>query len=148
MYQNIILMMPELIPVCSLLLSIGLIITAIVRQSAALHGTATLILLLTAAFMLKVFHSKISFLLSGGILNIALICLITAAFLCLAVVLLAGKKQTLHLLHLPAMLFMLISFDIYIKVASKQYANIENERKYQTSVSRSSHHLMTLIPTN
>lgn len=148
MYQNIILMMPELIPVYSLLLSIGLIITAIVHKSAAMHGTATLILLLTAAFMLKVFHSKISFLLSAGILNVALVCLIAAAFLCLAVVLFSGEKQTLHLLHLPAMLFILISFDIYIKVASKLYANIENERKYQTSVSRSSHHLMTLIPTN
>lgn len=148
MYQNIILMMPELIPVCSLLLSIGLIITSIIRQSAAMHGTATLILLLTAAFMLKVFHSKVSFLMSGGLLNTALICLIVGAFLCLAVILLSGKNQTLHLLHLPAMLLILISFDIYIKVASKQYAIIENERQFQTSVSKAPHQLMMLIPNN
>jgi hypothetical protein len=148
MYQNIILMMPELIPVCSLLLSIGLIITSIIRQSATMHGTATLILLLTAAFMLKVFHSKVSFLMSGGLLNTALVCLIVGAFLCLAVILLSGKNQTLHLLHLPAMLLILISFDIYIKVASKQYAIIENERQFQTSVSKAPHQLMMLIPNN
>lgn len=145
MYQNIILMIPVLVPVCALLISVTLIIAGIIRQTASLHSAATLILLITAAFMLRVFNASTAFIHLGTMLSTALLCLIAGAFLCLAAFLLAGKKQTLHLLHLPALLLILVSFNIYMKQANIQYTQIENEHKFQSLLPHTPTNLMSSV---
>lgn len=145
MYQNIILMIPVLIPVCALLLSLTLIIAGILRQSTSLQSVATLILLATAALMLRGFNNSTAFIQLGTILNAALFCLIIGAFLCLAAFLLSGKKQTLHLLHVPALFLILVSFNIYMKEANLQITQIENEHKFQSLLPNTPINLMSSV---
>lgn len=127
MYQDIHLMMPELIPVIGLILSLGLLIVSILRRSPVPLAWATAILLLTAAFVVKKTHTGVSIFFADGLINIALISLIAGIVFCLLLLILPPIKRPLHAFHLLALLMVLLSCDVCIKVASNSVSDRKND---------------------
>ncbi len=127
MYQDIHLMMPELIPVIGLVISLGLLVVSILRRSPMPLAWATAILLLIAAYVLKRTQTGVSVFFNDGLINIALLSLFVGIIFCLLLLLFPPFKRPLHAFHLLALLMVLLSCDVCIKVASNSFSERKNE---------------------
>ena len=119
MYQIDMLMIPELVPVIGLLISVSLLIAGLVTRSVNLHQAATVLLLLTLFYAFKFFHLNVPFFMSGGLMNTALL-LILASLFCLVIMLFPHIRKIVLSLQVLTLLLVLISFDIYMKVANTE----------------------------
>jgi hypothetical protein len=120
MYQIDMLMIPELVPVIGLLLSVSLLIAGLITRSVKMHHAATVFLLLTVMYAFKFFHLNVPFFMSGGLMNTALVLMILASLFCLLILLFPNIKKIVLSLQVLTLLFVLISFDIYMKVANTE----------------------------
>ena len=127
MYQDIYLMMPELIPVFGLMLSLGLLVVSILRRSPVPLAWATAILLLIAAYVLKRTQTGVSVFFNNDLINTALISLFAGIVFCLLLLLFPRFKRPLHAFHLLALLLVLFSCDVCIKVASNSFSERKSE---------------------
>jgi len=120
MYQIDMLMIPELVPVIGLLISVSLLIAGLVTRSVNLHHAATVLLLLTLFYAFKFFHLNVPFFMSGGLMDTALLLLILASLFCLVIMLFPHIRKIVLSLQVLTLLLVLISFDIYMKVANTE----------------------------
>lgn len=127
MYQDIHLMMPELIPVFGLIISLGLLSVSILRRSPVPLAWATAFLLLTAAYVVKATQTSVSIFFSNDLINTALISLFAGIVFCLLLLLFPPFKRPLHAFHLLALLMVLLSCDMCIKVASNSFSERKSE---------------------
>jgi hypothetical protein len=122
-------MRPELVPVIGLLLSVSLLIAGLITRSVNQHHAATVLLLLTLFYTFKFFHLNVPFFMSGGLMNTALLLLILASLSCLVIMVFPNIRKVVLSLKVLSLLLVLISFDIYMKVANTELSVREIEEQ-------------------